>query len=316
MKEIYISPSKAFLATQCFKWQEVKSGNRLKASGKNSQDGIDRHKEIENDISIVKRYLPDGWEKMEISQERNIEFSLKIKGYKITLKGIVDCVIIGKKTYIYDWKTGGSDIEKLTEDQLILYAYSIDTKEYELIYVNPDLNTSFTRKYSRKEIEEKANEILNKIILQKESARYSVGSHCLYCPAKDSCPELVKELNDLLSPKINSKPIEDLSEKQLDLIMIGEKVIESYKNKIKTYLSFNPDKTLHGYTLSNRPGIRAFKIGSDLKEIAKVLKIKFEDLFEKKIKSVKTLEDEGADIKAVQEYIVQPFSKTLKKGKE
>ena len=48
--------------------------------------------------------------------------------------------------------------------------------------------------------------------------------------------------------------------------------------------------------------------------IAETLGIGLDDLFEKKIKSVKKLEDMGLEIEKVQDFIFQPSSKVLKKG--
>ena len=323
--ELNVSPSKAYLATQCLKWQDIKSGQRLLGSAKSMQDGIDKHAEIENDISLVKNWLPANFSEMEVLQEMDLESVVHYKNFKLAIKGKADAVIYDKKTftlYVYDWKTGGSQVEDLTEEQLVLYAFSAiehflkkevqPVSKVGLIYVNPDLNTSMTKNFNPPEIEKKVYEIIEKIGAKKKEG-YNVGEHCLYCPAKSACPELLKNLQNLISPEVNAKPIEKFSEMQLDLIRVGAKVIDELKDRMKTYLTFHSDKTLHGYILADRRGERSFRQDADIKLVAETLGVKVDDLYEKKLLSVKKIEDKGLEITKVKDFIFQPTSKVLKK---
>ena len=317
--ELNISPSKAYLATQCMQWQNIKSGSKLFKTKPNLQDGIDKHAEIENDIAIVKKWLPENYEKMEVYQEYALEQVREFKGYKLNVAGKADAIIYdrpNKKLYVYDWKTGGSDVSDITEEQLILYAFcaieKFDSGEVELVYVNPEMNSSMTKIFNIVEIHDK---VLNMIftIGEKLKSGYGIGEHCQYCPAKSACPELLKQLKLLISPEVNGKEIEKFSEMQLDLIKVGEKVIKELKDRLKAWLTFNPDKALHGYVIANRPGIREFRIDAEMQQIAETLGVSIDELFERKVKSVKKLEDAGLEINLVSDFIFQPSSKVLKK---
>lgn len=317
--EIKVSPSKAYLATQCTKWQTIESGTKLLKTAKSNSEGIEKHAQIEKDLSIVKNWLPVNYEKMEVYQEYALESEIVHIGYLLKVKGQADCIIFDKKEktlFVYDWKTGGSQVEFISEEQLILYAYCAIEKfkptSLELIYVNPDLNTSMTKNFIPGEIKEKVFEIIFKIGESLKKS-YSVGEHCQYCNSKSACPEVLKQLKLLISPEVNGKEIEKFSENQLDLIRIGEKVIEELKSRIKTYLAFNSDKTLQGYILADRKGIRAIRQDAELKIFAERLGIKVDELFEKQLLSIKKLEDKGLNLSSVNEFIYQPTSKVLKK---
>lgn len=328
--EIKVSPSKAYLATQCMKWQAIESGAKLLKTAKSNSEGIEKHAQIEKDLSIVKNWLPENYEKMEVYQEYALESEIVHIGYLLKVKGQADCIIFDKKEktlFVYDWKTGGSQVEFISEEQLILYAYCAIEKfnelgkaygmkaqvtNLELIYVNPDLNTSMTKNFIPSEIKEKVFEMIFKIGESLKKS-YSVGEHCQYCNSKSACPEVLKQLKLLISPEVNGKEIEKFSENQLDLIRIGEKVIEELKQRIKTYLTFNTDKTLQGYILADRKGIRAIRQDAELKIFAERLGIKVDELFEKQLLSIKKLEDKGLNLSSVNEFIYQPTSKVLKK---
>lgn len=328
--EIMVSPSKAYLATQCMQWQLIESGTKLLKTAKANSEGIEKHAQIEKDLSIVKNWLPENYEKMEVYQEYALESEIVHIGYLLRVKGQADCIIFDKKQkklFVYDWKTGGSQVEFISEEQLILYAYCAIEKfnelskaygkkeqvtNLELIYVNPDLNTSMTKNFSPDEIKEKVFEMIFKIGESLKKS-YSVGEHCQNCNAKSACPEVLKQLKLLISPEVNGKEIEKFSEIQLDLIRIGEKVIEELKSRIKTYLTFNPDKTLQGYILADRKGIRAIRQDAELKIFAERLGVKVDELFEKQLLSIKKLEDKGLNLSSVDEFIYQPTSKVLKK---
>lgn len=317
--DIHVSPSRAYLATQCLQWQNIKSGQRLLSRPKNLQNGVNKHAEIEKDISIVKSYLPVGVDKMEVYQELPLEAVAIRKNFRLTIRGFADCVIFDKskkKLYVYDWKTGGSQVQDVSEEQLILYAFAAIEKylvnDVELIYVNPDYGTSMTKNFTPNEIEEKVFEIVEKIGEQL-SRGFTVGNHCEYCPARSACPELLKNLELLISPEVNGKKIEHFSEMQLDLIKIGTKVLEELKDRLKMYLSFNPDRALHGYALVDRKGIKAIRQDTDLKIFAEKLGTSPDSLFEKKLLSVKQLEDRGLPLESVSEFIIQPTTKVLKK---
>jgi hypothetical protein len=318
--ELKISPSRAYLATQCLEWQNIKSGTALLKKGNSQNTGIEKHEEIENDISIVKNFLPMGWEEMEVLQEQEVETEISYKGFLMKVRGFVDAFIFDKSSntlYVFDWKTGGSQVETLSDDQLVLYAYAIDKgKNIELIYVNPDLNTSFTKKYTSEGLKEKAFSILEKIAQRYKDKSYNVGGHCQYCPAKSACPELLKQLYLLITPEVNGKPIELFTEKQLDLVKVGEPVITELKNRMKAFLALNPDKNLHGYILAFRAGKREISVKADLKEFSEKLGLSStEELFEKKLLSVKELENKGLNIDLVSDFIFQPTSKILQKQK-
>ena len=150
--DLNISPSKAYLATQCMKWQSIKSGNKLLATAKNAQDGVDKHAAIEKDISIVKNWLPENWQKMEVYQEYPLERVIDYKNFRLKISGKADACIKdtytispngSRKLYLFDWKTGGSDVSDIQEEQLILYAFCALDKfkdffeSVELVYVNP-----------------------------------------------------------------------------------------------------------------------------------------------------------------------------------
>lgn len=317
--EIMVSPSKAYLATQCMQWQTIESGTKLLKTAKSNSEGIEKHAQIEKDLSIVKNWLPANYEKMEVYQEYALESEIVRIGYLLKVKGQADCIIFDKKEktlFVYDWKTGGSQVEFISEEQLILYAFCameiFNPTNLELIYVNPDLNTSMTKNFTPGEIEEKVFQIFFKIGESLKKS-YSVGEHCQYCNAKSACPEVLKQLKLLISPEVNGKEIEKFSEIQLDLVRIGEKVIEELKSRIKTYLTFNTDKTLQGYILADRKGIRAIRQDAELKIFAERLGIKVDELFEKQLLSVKKLEDKGLNLSSVNEFIYQPTSKVLKK---
>lgn len=323
--ELNVSPSKAYLATQCMKWQTIKSGQKLLSSPKNLQDGIDKHEAIEHDISIVKNWLPENYEEMEVYQEYPLETEIIYKGFKLKVSGKADAIIyddkedLTGKLYVYDWKTGGSDVADIAEEQLILYAYCAAeqfgfnlNREMKLIYVNPELNSSMTKIFTVNEVRKKVFEIIE-TIGEKLNAGYGIGEHCQYCPAKSACPELLKQLNFLISPEVNGKPVEKLTEMQLDLIKIGDKVIKELKDRVKAWLTFNPDKNLFGYVLANRLGIREFRLDAEMQQIAETLGVTIDELFEKKVKSIKKLEDAGLDIDRVKDFIYQPSSKVLKK---
>ena len=319
--DLNVSPSKAYLATQCMKWQGIKSGSKLLGTKQNMQDGINKHAEIEKDIRIVKNFLPENYESLEVYQEYPLERENTYKGYRLKVAGKADAIIFdkeNKKLYVYDWKTGGSDVSDMTDEQLILYAFCALEKfaamEVELIYVNPEMNTSMTKRFSIVEIHDKVLDMIETIGKKLTEKAYTVGEHCQYCPAKSACPELLNQLKLLISPEVNGKAIETFSEMQLDLIKVGEKVIKELKDRLKAWLTFNSDKSLHGYTIANRPGIREFRIDAEMAIIAETLGIGLDDLFEKKIKSVKKLEDMGLEIEKVQDFIFQPSSKVLKKG--
>jgi hypothetical protein len=219
---------------------------------------------------------------------------------------------------VYDWKTGGSDVSDMTDEQLILYAFcaleKFAAREVELIYVNPEMNTSMTKKFNVVEIHDKVLDMIETIGKKLTEKTYTIGEHCQYCPAKSACPELLKQLKLLISPEVNGQPIENFSEMQLDLIKVADKVVDELKKRLKSWLVLNPDKSLHGYTLANRAGIREFRIDAEMQIIAETLGIGLDDLFEKKVKSVKKLEDAGFEIEKVQDFIFQPVSKVLKKG--
>ena len=207
--DLNISPSKAYLATQCMKWQSIKSGNKLLATAKNAQDGIDKHAAIEKDISIVKNWLPENWQKMEVYQEYALERVIDYKNFRLKISGKADACIRdmvtvrpngSRKLYLFDWKTGGSDVSDIQEEQLILYAFCALDKfkdffeSVELVYVNPELNTSMTRNYTPLEIESKVFNLIE-TIGKKLSEGYNIGEHCQYCPARSAYPELLKQLN-------------------------------------------------------------------------------------------------------------------------
>lgn len=325
--DLNISPSKAYLATQCMKWQSIKSGNKLLATAKNAQDGIDKHAAIEKDISIVKNWLPENWQKMEVYQEYPLERVIDYKNFRLKISGKADACIRdtytvspngSRKLYLFDWKTGGSDVSDIQEEQLILYAFCALDKfkdfceSVELVYVNPEMNSSMTRNYTPLEIEQKVFDLIE-TVGRKLSEGYTIGEHCQYCPARSACPELLKQLKLLISPEVNGQPIENFSEIQLDLIKVADKVVDELKKRLKSWLVLNPDKSLHGYTLANRAGIREFRIDAEMQIIAETLGVGLDDLFEKKVKSVKKLEDAGLGIEKVQDFIFQPVSKVLKK---
>ena len=319
--DLNISPSKAYLATQCMKWQGIKSGNKLLGTKQNMQDGIDKHAAIEKDISIVKNFLPSNYESLEVYQEYALERENIYKGYRLKVSGKADAIIFDKanqKLYIYDWKTGGSDVSDMTDEQLILYAFcafeKFAAREVELIYVNPEMNTSMTKKFDLVQIYDKVFDMIEMVGKKLSEKAYTVGEHCQYCPARSACPELLRQLKLLISPEVNGQPIENFSEIQLDLIKVADKVVDELKKRLKSWLVLNPDKSLHGYTLANRAGIREFRIDAEMQIIAETLGIGLDDLFERKIKSVKKLEDMGLEIEKVQDFIFQPVSKVLKKG--
>lgn len=317
--DLYVSPSKAYLATQCLQWQSIKSGNRILIPARNLKTGLDKHAAIEKDLSLVKTYLPVDYKKLEVYQELPVETKITHKSFRLEIKGIVDCLIFDKrnsKLFVYDWKTGGSQVDEISEEQLILYALcaleKFKAKELELIYVNPDSGESFTKNFTGEEIEAKVFEIILKIGAQTKKG-FTVGSHCEYCPARSACPELAKQLRLLISPEINGKKIEHFSEMQLDLIKVGGKVIDELKDRLKAYLAFHHDKNLHGYILADRRGIRVIREDAELKIVAEKLGVKIDDLFEKRLFTIKKLEDRGLPVDSISDFTFQPISKVLKK---
>lgn len=317
--DLHVSPSKAYLATQCFEWSKIKSGNRLLPAPKSAQSGTDKHAKIEKDISIVKNWLPENYEAKTVLQEVAVETEIKHNGYKLLVKGVVDCLIIdGKTLYVYDWKTGGSQVEDISEEQLILYAiaamrcYPMNYEKIELIYVNPDMNSSMTRNFTPDEILEKVHLIIEAIAKKAEES-FTVGSHCNYCPAKSACPELKKQMELLINPEVAGKRIELFTEKELDTIKLVESVAQEIKQRMITYLTLSPDKSLHGYILANRNGVRVLSNTADLNVVAEKLGVKVDDILSRDALSVKKLEDRGYDVNSIKEYIFQPTSKVLKK---
>lgn len=317
--DLNISPSRAYLATLCMQWQKIKSGTKLLPRPKNAQSGIEKHAEIENDLNVVKSYLPKGYEKFEVKQEYPVKTEIIHKGFRLVVEGIEDCQIYDKtkkKLWLFDWKTGGSQVDDISEEQLVLYALCAireqDVKELELIYVNPDLGSSYTKNFKPFEIVEKVYAIIEKIALQKERG-YNVGEHCQYCPAKSACPELLTQLKQLISPEVNGKEIQNFTELQLDVLKVGEKVIEELKGRLRAYLTLNPDKNLHGYILSDRKGVRVIRQDAEINILAERLGVKTDSLFEKKLFTPKQLEDRGFEIEKISDFIFQPVQKVLKK---
>lgn len=190
----------------------------------------------------------------------------------------------GKLTVI-DYKHGaGVPVSPHENAQLMYYglgaSHGEDFEEVELVIVQP-------RAYAEGEaervwattperLEEFAKELKAAVFrTRRKTAKLVTGSHCRFCPAKVTCPEVHKQNNisamKAFDPVNSEKAIvlpdpKGLTPKQMKRVLDGEDLLKSWLSSVREYAFdyMEKGKVVPGYKLVKKTKHRIWKSGKDI----------------------------------------------------
>lgn len=304
------------------------TANPFEKRNKNADAGTAKHDEIENDLSLVERFLPSSWNLTSMQKIGRLSAEVKLSGaYKsFNLVGKADLLAVDSGTlYIYDWKTGWQDVSEMEPEQLLLYAYmalkefplaKYVAKNVHLSYINPDSGTSngwrMTPAELVKTVEKHFETILKGIAKPGEKALVA-GQQCRYCKNQTVCPRLKKLLTGYANPKFRDVLTENWTDEEIGLLPVAEKIIKSVKEDIKNRIDAGMQQS--GFEVTRQAGTRAFIYGVDAVEVAGRLGTDPIAVTETDLLSPAQLEKDF-DISCLSDLIVQPSNRFLRAKKK
>lgn len=301
------------------------TANPFEKRNKGAKAGTEKHAEIENDLSLIERYLPASWNIAEMQKAKTLLPEIQLSGkYKtLTLGGKADLIAFDHKTlYVYDWKTGYQDVSDMDPEQLVFYAYVFLMNAKPAIragltnvnvrYVNPDSNTSSAYLFKTAELIKTVEKHFEKILKDLEKPDQKAlfaGMHCRYCKAQIVCPRLRKQLLGYANPKFRDVRTEDWTDEEIGLLPVAESIIKKVKDDIKTRIDAGLMQS--GFEVTRAAGTRSFIYGVDAVEVAKRLQTDPIAVQKSDLLSPAELEKDF-DINCLSDLIAQPPRRILK----
>lgn len=302
------------------------TANPFEKRNKNADAGTAKHDEIENDLSLVERFLPSSWNLNEMQATGRLSVEMKLSGsYKtLTIGGKADLLAVDSGTlYIYDWKTGWQDVSEMEPEQLLLYGYMAlnirfvkNIENVHLSYINPDSGTSNGWRMTPAElvstVEKHFENILKGIAKPGEKALVA-GQQCRYCKNQTVCPRLKKLLTGYANPKFRDVLTENWTDEEIGLLPVAEKIIKSVKEDIKNRIDAGMQQS--GFEVTRQAGTRSFIYGVDSVEVAARLGTDPIAVTKTDLLSPAQLEKDF-DISCLSDLIVQPSNRFLRAKKK
>lgn len=214
------------------------------------------------------------------------------------------------KLYVIDFKNGTNDVEVEDNSQLMFYALGVLHKyqqipiglwekpyalTVELIIIQPNSGGELVKRQTKtsEEICAWAHTLQDAAIeTTKNTPKIAAGDWCIYCPAKDTCPLLAREIVEKAPEAVKAVPyISDIPTEALTKFVKSQEVIENSFSVIKQEIMkrIADGEEVEGFEVRTRNSARRWQ---SEEEVIKKFKKYGEELYQpRKLKSPTQLEE-------------------------
>lgn len=247
-----------------------------------------------------------------------VENSLRVEKPGFYIQGPPDAFFVSRRAQqliVVDLKTGFAEVSAKNNAQLTVYAhviaevYKLQNPEMLGVIIQPPLSQF-----------DKADIYYDKQFFDRitpNTSEFTVGSHCVFCPAKQICVTFQDKLKTFLTPEYRDYTLARDAHwpELLSIASAAVNFFESVRSDAFKYLQSGG--AIPGWGIGQKAGQRCWTQEVTDKKISKTLGIDLDTLHDKKLKSVAKVEKilketKSKKLSLLSSLYYQPQVQTLK----